>query len=468
VDSNGNAQFTSNMTMWVPTALPTQRAAGLTIFPFWDDFRTDVTGGGIFVKTLGAAPHRTFIIEWRVATRSGGGTAAFELRLFEDSNSFDVVYGSHADPAAFKGTIGIQLSREGQTYTQFSRGAFPPPGTRLTFTPGCCPQLTFGGRLGENSVEYPGTSGQQAGVLNVTAPPSSCGTAKPTPNLLTTTARLYDAYTFTNTGPATCVRFRVASPCFSSLADLRVAAYLGSFEPANPRANYLGDAGGDADIMTFAVDVPANATVVLVVSSRSTTNICTQRYSVGVEGLPCRSLARSAVSRKLHGGVPYDVQLPLSGPSGVECRATGGTGDHQIVVNFASPVTLHGTPPVEILSGSGAIGSGGVPNAQAVSTSGSSVVIPLTNVANAQTLSLRLNSVTAGSITQSITIPVRFLWGDSSGNGIVNAADVGQAKAVSGVPLTLENFRADVNASGTINASDISIIKSQSGAAIPP
>ena len=55
-----------------------------------------------------------------------------------------------------------------------------------------------------------------------------------------------------------------------------------------------------------------------------------------------------------------------------------------------------------------------------------------------------------------------------SGNGMVNASDVGQTKAQSGQLVNGTNFRTDVNASGFINATDISLVKSQAGRSLPP
>jgi hypothetical protein len=220
--------------------------------------------------------------------------------------------------------------------------------------------------------------------------------------------------------------------------------------------------------MVFSVDVPANGTVVLVIHDVAGTAPCASPYSVLVEGLPCSSLARSAVSRKAHGPFSFDVPLPLSGISGVECRRAGATGDHHVVVNFPGPVSLHGTPPVEIVSGIGVIGSNGMADASAVTVSGASILIPLTNVANAQAMTLRLNSATVGGATGNVILPMRFVWGDTSGNGLVNAADVGQVKSLSGSPLSPATFRADVNASGAISAADVSVVKAQSGINVPP
>ena len=47
------------------------------------------------------------------------------------------------------------------------------------------------------------------------------------------------------------------------------------------------------------------------------------------------------VSRKLHSGVPFDINLPLTGNSGIECRSGGATNDYQVVFTFASAVTFN-------------------------------------------------------------------------------------------------------------------------------
>ncbi len=106
-------------------------------------------------------------------------------------------------------------------------------------------------------------------------------------------------------------------------------------------------------------------------------------------------------------------------------------------------------------------------NGGAVSVNGSVITIPLTNVSDAQTLAVTLNSVNDGTTTRSFTIPMSVLWADSNGSGDVTASDVGQIKASSGQPLSAANFRADADASGGINTTDVGIVKSQSGARLP-
>jgi len=46
------------------------------------------------------------------------------------------------------------------------------------------------------------------------------------------------------------------------------------------------------------------------------------------------------VSRKLHSGSPFDINLTLTGNAGIECRSGGATNDYQVVFTFASSVTF--------------------------------------------------------------------------------------------------------------------------------
>jgi hypothetical protein len=100
--------------------------------------------------------------------------------------------------------------------------------------------------------------------------------------------------------------------------------------------------------------------------------------------------------------------------------------------------------------------------------SNNEVVVNLTGVADAQTIAVTLSQVSDGTNTADVIVPARFLLGDTTGNGSVNASDISQTKARSGQAVDYSNFRSDVNLNGTINASDISLVKSRSGSALPP
>ena len=179
---------------------------------------------------------------------------------------------------------------------------------------------------------------------------------------------------------------------------------------------------------------------------------------------------QSAFSRKGHGGMAsFDVPLPLTGTPGIEPRSGGATGDYQLVVNVtgAGSISVDGNPQAQVSSGSGMVGSGGVGNGGMVIVAGSTITIPLTNVANAQTLAVTLNNVNDGTTTRSFVIPMSVLIGDSNGDRIVNSGDALQTRNRSGQTTDATNFRSDVNIDGILNSGDTLIVRSLSGTALP-
>lgn len=178
----------------------------------------------------------------------------------------------------------------------------------------------------------------------------------------------------------------------------------------------------------------------------------------------------SAVSRKTHGAAgTFDIAMPLTGSSGVECRTSGGTNDYSLIVTFSGNVTVTGSPQAQVTSGTGCVGSGGVCSGN-VSVSGAVVTVPLTNIANAQVINVRINGVNsaADAPAANVDIPMGILVGDTNANRTVNAADVAQTKGRLGQTVDGTNFRSDVNANGSINAADTAIIKQNSGTSLPP
>jgi hypothetical protein len=180
--------------------------------------------------------------------------------------------------------------------------------------------------------------------------------------------------------------------------------------------------------------------------------------------------ATGAVSRMIHGAAgTFDIAMPLTGASGVECRTAGGTNDYSLVVTFSGNVTVTGSPQSQVTSGTGCVGSGGVCSGN-VNVSGAVVTVPLTNIADQQVINVRINGVNSAASdapATDINIPMGFLIGDTNGNRTVNAADVSQTKARLGQTVDATNFRSDLNANGTINAADTAQVKQNSGHSIP-
>jgi subtilisin-like proprotein convertase family protein len=175
-----------------------------------------------------------------------------------------------------------------------------------------------------------------------------------------------------------------------------------------------------------------------------------------------------AFSRKDHtpAAGSFDIPLPLSGPAGIECRSGGSTGDHQVFLNFVNPPTVGGTPQAKVTTGTGAVGANGVadPNGT-VTITGNTVIVPLTNVANAQTIVVTLFNVNDGvSPVGNVSVAMSVLLGDESGDGHVNSSDVSDVKTASG---TAQASRLDLTVNGLVNSSDVSLVKSKSGTALP-
>jgi hypothetical protein len=169
-------------------------------------------------------------------------------------------------------------------------------------------------------------------------------------------------------------------------------------------------------------------------------------------------VAQSAFSRKTHDTAgTFDVPLPLTGDVGVECRSGGATNDYQMIVNFASTVTVES---VAVTSGTGSVSS--------FSVSGSQVTVNLSGVTNVQRITVTLHNVNDGTSTGDVPVSMGVLVGDVNGNAVVNASDVSLTKSQVGVPVSGSNFREDVNVNGVINSVDVAQVKANVGTALPP
>ncbi len=175
----------------------------------------------------------------------------------------------------------------------------------------------------------------------------------------------------------------------------------------------------------------------------------------------------SVVSRKTHTGVgDFDVNLPLTGTRGIECRTGGATGDFKLVFTF--PNNLTSVASASVTSHDPASGTGTVSSSM-IGPNLNQYTVNLTNVSNIQYITVTLNSVVdAASNSGNVVGPsTGILLGDTTADASVNSADVSQTKSQSGQFVTGSNFREDVTVDGSINSADISLVKSKSGTALP-
>ena len=163
------------------------------------------------------------------------------------------------------------------------------------------------------------------------------------------------------------------------------------------------------------------------------------------------------VSRKLHNGTPFDINLPLVGNSGIECRSGGANNDYQVVFTFPNAVSFS--------SARASFGIGSISSSTGGGTN--SVTVNLTGVISGQRITLTLAGASDGTNTGDLDVPMGVLIGDTTGDGSVNASDVTQTKFRSGQAVDATNFRSDVVVNGSINASDVTSVKLRSGTALP-
>lgn len=165
----------------------------------------------------------------------------------------------------------------------------------------------------------------------------------------------------------------------------------------------------------------------------------------------------SAVSRKRHGSGPtFDVNLPLTGNPGIECRRGGTTKAFQMVISFANAVQVNGTPKATLTAPKGGM-------IDTVTVNNQLVTVNLKGIENAQTITVKLNNVTVGANTGNVAVSMGVLAGDTNADRVVDNSDVSQTKAQSGKPVGAANFREDVTVDNFLDSSDVSLVKSKSG-----
>ncbi len=107
----------------------------------------------------------------------------------------------------------------------------------------------------------------------------------------------------------------------------------------------------------------------------------------------------NVVSRKIHGSAgQFDVDLPLTGTPGIECRSGGAGGDYTLIFTFVNNTTV---TSASVSSGTGSVSSsspGPNPNQYTVN---------LTGVTNAQYVTVTLNGVldSTGASGNVVVVP---------------------------------------------------------------
>src|SRR6185369_14943082 len=186
----------------------------------------------------------------------------------------------------------------------------------------------------------------------------------------------------------------------------------------------------------------------------TTLSVWTRSRGAYVWPLPSASLALlSAASRLSHGPAgTFDIDMPLTGTSGVEDRSAT---TYNAVFTFDTPVT---SGQVTVVSGTATVG--------AITFSGNSMTAQLTGVTSAEIVTLRTQNINGDGQPHG-DVQFGFLTGDANANRGVTKPDRDLVKGQPSQPVTSANFRDDLTADGRIKNADIYVVKTNRGHSIP-
>jgi hypothetical protein len=183
VDTNGLLSFATNpgVNTWANGAIPSPVAPNAVIAPFWDDLMIDASAS-VRTQVSGAAPNRTFTVEWRNARLIAAPTdrVTVEAILYEDGRiAFQYGAMTTASQQGLGATIGLENS-SGSLARQYSLfEASLTANSSITWTPG--PLGTISGQL----------------TTALTGAPIAGATVTLTPSGATTTTAADGGYQFT-------------------------------------------------------------------------------------------------------------------------------------------------------------------------------------------------------------------------------------------------------------------------------
>lgn len=253
-------------------------------------------------------------------------------------------------------------------------------------------------------------------------------------------------------GSATCSKGNPAVPCYGmwsrkstdngqTFSADEMLSDVQSPLPGQPDGTVQSTYAGDYDYgsATAAKHYTSWTDGRVIISNQSQQDVFSDSETAGGGGGGGANLL-SAASRLNHGSAgSFDVDMPLTGDSGIEDRDANGS--YFAVFNFDAPVT----------SGSASVVNG-TATAGTPTFSGNTMIVPLTGVANQQIATVRVSNINGASGTADV--PFGFLIGDVTANRLVDRPDFNLIKTQAGQPVTASNFRNDIVPDGTIGRGD--------------
>ena len=231
--------------------------------------------------------------------------------------------------------------------------------------------------------------------------------------------------------------------------------------------NYFGELGNGTTATTGCACIPEPVAVTMPAGVIFSAAVGGGRQSLALARTPVQLV--SVVSELTHGSAgTFDVDLPLTGPPGIECRSGGATNDYTLVFTFTNNLTSVASASVTShnpTSGTGMVGS------SALGPNPNQYTVNLTGVSTGQYLTVTLNSVldALGNSGNVLSPQIGVLVGDTNASGRVDGSDVSLIRQQNFQPLTQNppTFREDVNVSGRIDGTDVSIARQQNFTFLP-
>jgi hypothetical protein len=169
------------------------------------------------------------------------------------------------------------------------------------------------------------------------------------------------------------------------------------------------------------------------------------------------------VSRKTHGNAgTFDVDLPVIGATGIECRTGGANGNHTLIFTFANVLT--NVAEAKVTSGTGTV------SGSAIGSDRHQYIVNLTGVTNAQTITVTLTNVYDSANNSSATVSVQMgvLLGDVDATRSVDGNDVAAVQSHTRQTVNSNAVaRFDVNTSGGIDGNDVALTQSSTRTSLP-
>jgi hypothetical protein len=148
VSSNGNLNFLAPSTEFSNSAIPSTLTPNAAVYAFWDDLVLDASSG-VFTSTMGTAPNRSFLVEWRNAYLFSAPTLRVDAEAELRENGEVVLRYRNLDPAQgaelgnsatvgienAAGTVALQYSFNTAALSNSQSIRIRPPGA----APGCGP-----------------------------------------------------------------------------------------------------------------------------------------------------------------------------------------------------------------------------------------------------------------------------------------------------------------------------------------